>query len=194
LPKAQAERWAERVRRLVPAGWTVSIRGNDVVIQRDRQVRFAEASINAPPGDRRPTTLQEGPYRLTLRFARRMSLDEYEALAAMNAASETQRDRLLAESRLPHKFGQIIATTPDEEVRFKAYREAESRLPRHDLPNLYTPDHSIHLYQSWDPTSSVHDEDAAHECRDVRDCVLRFFGKYNPDVAAGRTDPAWPEP
>ncbi len=40
-----------------------------------------------------------------------MSIDEYERLAAVNAASEKEYDRLRRAVDLPHKFGDFIAAT-----------------------------------------------------------------------------------
>src|SRR5262245_16877554 len=80
LPKAEADRWVARLRALARDGWTVSARGNDLVLQRDRPVRFARIAVNAPPGvpgqPERPPDLHEGVVRLTFRFGPRLSLDE----------------------------------------------------------------------------------------------------------------------
>jgi hypothetical protein len=194
LPRAEIEAWANRVRKLTREGWTVTIRGNDVIVQREKPVRFAQASINAPAAtSAQPPDLRVGPYRFTLRFAPKMTVDDYERRAATNAASEKERERLQEQARLPHKFGEFLATTPDEKARLRAYRAAEARLTWHELPDLYTPDHSICLYQSWDTWSWVHDKDVAAECREIRESVLRYFGMYDPAAAAGTVDAGSPE-
>jgi hypothetical protein len=198
LPRQQAESWANRVRKLTPEGWSVTIRNNDIVIQRDKPVHFAQVEINAPPrADReevRPKDLRDGSYRLTLRFTPKLSLDEYERLAAVNAVSSKERSRLAAQTRLTQKFGDLLATTPEEDARLKAYQEAVAKLPWHDLPDLYTPDHGIILLQSWSVWSYIYDKDDARECREVRDRVLIYFGMYDPAAAVGMVDAGSPEP
>ncbi len=47
LPKAEADQWAGRIQRLLHPGWSVATRGNDLIIQRDKPVRFAQVQINA---------------------------------------------------------------------------------------------------------------------------------------------------
>src|SRR5512141_2507505 len=89
LPKADAEKWAKRIQGLASDGWTVTIKDNDIILQRDKPVRFARIQVNAPfaPGEQeRKPDLREGRFCSTFRFAPRMSMDEYEKLAADNAA------------------------------------------------------------------------------------------------------------
>jgi hypothetical protein len=198
LPKADAEKWVGRVRQLTPEGWTVSARGNDVLVQRDKPVPFARAEVNAPPlppgAVPPPADLREGVYRLTLRFAPRMSYDEYEKLAAMNAASDRERERLQRALGLPHKFDDFIATTPEEKDRLQSYREAVKKLTWHTLPDLYTPDYSIFLFFSHDGWSYVSDKKAAAECAEVEGVLLKYFGMYSPRAAAGGQGVGRPEP
>lgn len=198
LSKAQAEAWAARLRKLAPEGWTVSTRGDDLILERDRPVVFVHADINAPaatPDEApRPENLSRGPYRLTLRFAPKMALEDYEAIAATNAENARRREDLLRESGLRYKFGEVVTTTPEEEARLKALREAEAKLPLRDLPHLYTPEHSVHLLQSWSGFARVEDRGVARECREVRESVLRYFGMYDPAAACGKVDAGRPEP
>ena len=112
-------------------------------------------------------------------------MDEYDRLAAVNAATEKETDRLREAVRLPHKFGEFVAVTPDEKKRVEEFQAAVTKLPRHDLPDLYTPDYSIYLYFSWDGWSFPADESIAAECADVEKTLLRYFGMYNPKAAAG---------
>ncbi len=65
LPKAEADQWAGRIQKLLPSGWSVSIRGNDLVVQREKPVRFARIPINAPAAplpEQPPAALREGTY------------------------------------------------------------------------------------------------------------------------------------
>lgn len=187
LPREDAEKWAARIRKLARDGWTVSVRGNDVVLERDKPVRFARALPNEPHvlGPERIPDLTEAPFRLTLRFAPLVSVDEYERLAAINAGSERERDRLKRAVGVPHKFDEFVATTPTEKERVREYREAIKKLPHYDLPDLYVLDYSIYLLRSQDGWSYVYDKNVAAECHDVEQTLLRYFGMYHPAAAAG---------
>ena len=115
-----------------------------------------------------------------------MSIDEYDRLAAVNAASEKKYDQLHWAVGLPHKLDEFIATTPEEKKRVEEFRAAAAKLPRHTLPDLYTPDHSIYFLHSKDGWSFPADEAVAAECRDMEDTLMQFFGMYNPAAAARR--------
>jgi hypothetical protein len=58
-------------------------------------------------------------------------------------------------------------------------------LPRHTLPDLYTPEHSISFFHPWDWWSSPAKKEVAAECQDVQERLMRFFGMYDPSAAAG---------
>src|SRR5580692_13006209 len=81
LPKEDAEKWVKRIRLLTGDGWTVSANGNDIIIQRCKAVRFGDGAPNQPDLGNREPRLVEGKFKLTLEFAPKMSLDEYERLA-----------------------------------------------------------------------------------------------------------------
>ena len=198
LPKADAENWAKRIQGLARDGWTVTIKDNDIILQRDRPVRFARVQANAPglaAGEKERTPdLHEGRFRLTFRFAPKLSMDEYEKLAAENAASDAEQDRLRRAVGLPHKFDDFIAVTPEEKRRLKDYREAVAKLKRHALPDLYSTDYSIFLLYGHDGWSYVYDKDVEAECRDVEETLLRYFGMYSPRAAARGTSAGRHEP
>ncbi len=190
IPKADVDRWSARIRLLVPNGWTVVSNGNDIVIQRNKIVQWASAEINgqaltstAPSTIPQPTT--ERTYRLTLRLAPKLSMDEYEHLAAANVATQKVRDTLaLNIADIPHKFDDYIATTPDETRRLAAFREADAKFRFYPLPDLYCTDYSIKLEGAEDGFSYVYEPDVASECENVKQAVLRFFGMYDPHQAA----------
>lgn len=197
LPKADAENWAMRIHGFARDGWTVTIKANDIILQRDKPVRFARIQVNAPfaPGEKERTPdLREGRFRLTFRFAPKMSMDEYEKLAAENAASDAEQDRLKRALGLPHKFDDFIARTPEEKRRLKGYREAVAKLKRHALPDLYSTDYSIFLVYGHDGWSYVYDKDVAAECQNVEETLLRYFGMYSPRAAARGTSAGRHEP
>ncbi|MGH7223384.1 MAG: RNA polymerase sigma factor, partial [Gemmataceae bacterium] len=183
LPKKDADKWAERLRHLTGQGWTVSASGNDLVIQRDKPVRFADGSPNQAAGPGLPR-LVEGTFKLTLQFAPKLSLDDYERLAAVNAASDQETQKLLKTLDLPIGWGGRHASTPEEKERLRVYREAVAKLPRHVLPDLYCPEYSIFFFNREPGWLYVYDKDvAAAECDKVQENLLRFFGMYDPKAA-----------
>jgi hypothetical protein len=181
LPKEEAEKWVTRVRRLVPEkGWTVRIRGNDIVIQREQAVKFVAYLPNSPD-DAEPMRF-ENTYRITLRFGRKTSQDEYETMVAENRASDKRSDELRESLRgIPHKFQEYAPSTDEEKAAVKKYHEAVKKLIRHELPDLYTPDRSIKVIQSWHWLEHVDKE--FEECGAVEKALLHFFGVYDGEVA-----------
>jgi hypothetical protein len=50
---------------------------------------------------------------------------------------------------LSYKFDDFVAATPAEHARVQSYREAVAKLPRHVLPDFYTPEYSIYYMHQW---------------------------------------------
>lgn len=186
LPEADGQKWAARVRKAVARdNWSVELQGNEITVRRTKPVAMARVLPNPTPGAK-PIPDGERTIRFVLRFGPKLSLEEYDRLAAVNAASAKEYDRLHRAVGLSHKFDDFIARTPEEQERVRAFRAAVAKLPRHTLPDLYTLDHSIYLLHPWDGWSSPADTTVAAECRDVQDTLLRLFGTYDPDAAARR--------
>ncbi len=183
LPKADGQKWVTRIKAVTWDGWSVELQGNEITVRRSKPVAMVRVFPNAAPGAK-PTPDGERAIKFVLRFAPKMSMDEYDRLAAVNAASEKEYDRLHRAVGLTHKFDDFIATTPEEKKRVDEFRAAVAKLPRHTLSDLYTPDHSIYFLHTWDGWSSPADEAVAAECREVEDTLMRFFGMYNPAAAA----------
>src|SRR5207253_3243942 len=93
--KQEGEQWIARLRAVTPAGWSIAQHGDTIAIQRDEPVEWKWWPINA---DAEPSPaaadLHPAVFRLTLKFGPAMSVEDYERLAAMNAASAQERDRL----------------------------------------------------------------------------------------------------
>jgi hypothetical protein len=189
LSKADGEKWVARVRKLTRDGWTVSLNGNEITIRRDKPVAVALVVPNMAPGQK-PLPDGEATVRFVLRFAPRMPADEYDRLAAENAKSADEYGRLHRAVGLPHKFDDFIAKTDEEEERVRAFREAVAKLPRHDLPVLYAPDHSIFVVTA-DAGFSCRfpaDEAVCAEVLDVGHTLERYFGMYDPRMRRCEAD------
>src|SRR5262249_39657287 len=148
--------------------------------------RFVISGMQQMPGSDRTPYLEERRVRFVLRFAPHLSMDDYERLAVVNAASEKERDRLRSALRMAGKGENIIAVTPEEKERLRAYREAVARLPRYDLPDLYTPDHSVCLFRPGDGRSWIYEKDPAwYGVEQFEKTLLKHFGMYNVTAARG---------
>lgn len=200
MPPAQSAKWAARIRKMCPLGWTVTARGNDITVQRDKPVAFFSSAhlINAPMStpeqqreeqerEKQRVVVRDRVFRLTLEFAPRLSQDQYDALAARNAATEKADHALRRKHKVIAKYNIIRSYTPAERARGTAYRNAAKRLVWHRLPDLYTTEHSATLFQSWrwleylDPK----DEETAADCGGVLEAIEKLFGLYDPNVARG---------
>ncbi|MBA4062373.1 MAG: hypothetical protein C0501_01455 [Isosphaera sp.] len=188
LPKADGDKWVARVRKAVGRdGWSVGLNGNEITVRRDKPVGVVD---NPPNGTWRfqpeGKADREREVRFVLRFAPKLSADEYDRLAAVNAASEKEADKLFGTVRdIPHKFDDFLAKTADEKERVRAYREAVAKLPHHDLPDLYTPDHSIFFHSTEDGWSHPADKDILAEVLGVKDTLRAYFGVYDPRASSG---------
>jgi hypothetical protein len=185
LPEADGQKWVARVKAVSRDGWSVELQGNEITVRRSKPVAMVRVLPNSADDDK-PIPDGKRTIKFVLRFAPKMSMDEYERLAAVNAASEKEYDRLHRAVGLPHKFYEFLPTTPEEKKRVEEFRAAVAKLPRHTLPDLYTPDHSIYFLHSKDGWSSPADEAVVAECEDMEDTLMRFFGMYNPAAAARR--------
>src|SRR5262245_46928033 len=80
LPEADGQKWAARVGKAVSRdNWSVEVRGNEITVRRDKPVRMARVLPNSPPGAK-PIPDGERTIRFVLRFAPKMSVDEYDRL------------------------------------------------------------------------------------------------------------------
>jgi len=187
---ADSQKWAARIRKFCPKGWTVTARGNDIIVQRDGLVHFTQMPINAPAIEHRvkekKVVIADEVYRLTLQFAAFLSQDEYDRRVAENDASRREDERLRRKYKVGGKFGQIISVTEDDKKREQAYRAEAAKLTYHRLPDLYSPQHSITLYQSWNWAEYLDSGDEAidAECNEVEETIVKFFGNYNYLVAS----------
>lgn len=185
LPKADGDKWAARVKKVVGRDdWTVTADGNEIVVKRNKPVSLARLGPNAAPNEK-PAPAGERTPKFVLRFAPKLSLEDYEQLVAVNEASDKERDRLHRAVNLPHKFDEFIAKTPEEVARVRAYHEAVAKLRFHDLPDLYTPDHSVFFFEAGDGWTFPADETDRAVTADVRETLKRYFGMYSPSAASG---------
>lgn len=196
LPEADGKKWAARVEKAVARkGWTVEVKGNEITVRRDKPVEMVRELPNAPfPG--KPSPDGERTVRYVLRFAPKMTIDEYDKLAAVNATSDKEYDRLKQEVGVAHKFDDFSPRTDEEKKRVADFKAAVAKLPRHALPDLYTPDHSIYFLHPWDGSHPA-DEKVTAECDAVAGVLLRLFGMYSPSVAGngpGKLGEYLPEP
>lgn len=191
LPDADGQRWVARVRKAVSRNeWSVERKENDIAVRRIKPVPMTRVQINAAMTSvhdkpKPPFIYGEHTVKYVLRFAPKMSMDEYERLATVNFESEREQDRLFLALRFPNKgIDNVIATTPDEKKRLEEFRATVAKLPRHTLPDFYTPDYSIFFLQSGDGWSYPADKNISAECENVRDTLERYFGMYDPAAAA----------
>ena len=186
LPDADGQKWAARVRKAAARdGWTVAVKGNEIEVRRDKAVAMEYQAPNGMIGAA-PTPTGDRVVKFVLQFGPKVSADDYDRLAAVNAASDKEYDRMLRAVNVTYKFDQFAPTTAEEKERVRMFKEAVAKLPRHALPDLYTPDHSI-IFLHGDGWSYPVAADVRAECADVEQVLLRLFGMYSPAAASGRS-------
>jgi hypothetical protein len=132
-------------------------------------------------------------YRIKLRFAPKISQDQYEERAAENHATQQIARKFrtkLKLDKIPHKFDQYIPQDGDQIQRLGYYNDLVRKLPFHELPDCYSPDHSVFYQSGWPDSSRLYDKDEYYECLHAEHSLLRLFGLYS--VALAKTGfPRW---
>lgn len=203
MPQSQSIKWAARLRKLCPPGWTVSARGNSVIMQRERPVAFLSSAhlINAGPKplseeeeqqererEKQRVVVRDRVYRLTIEFGPRLSQDQYEKLAAANEATRRADWALRRKHKVEGgKFNIISSYTPEQKAREQAYRAEAKKLVWHQMPDLYSTDLRASLFHSWNWLEHLDpkDEEAAAECSEVMQSLVNLFGVYDANAARG---------
>ncbi len=190
MPETDLQKWALRLKKLCRSyEWTVTAKGNDIIMERDKPVMFGRP-INGPTSESSKGPRIEGIYRITLRFAPEMSLDEYEKLKTENEASDLEDQKLKRKHNISTRFGGTYASGDDAKKREQAYREEFEKLVYHRLPHFYAPQYSITYYHSWRWFEYLDsgDADVDEECNGIKEAITKYFGTYNYLVAIGSSD------
>jgi hypothetical protein len=189
LPEAESQRWLARFRQVYcrAPGWSVTAQGNEFVIQRGQPAAMQMTPDNGPMvQEPLHVPAGESKLRLVLRFGPKMSMDEYDRLAAINDASEHEREQLRARYHLI-KFDDSTPPRPDESKNVQEYREAAKKFPRQVLPDFYTPDYSIYYTHCWNAICSPVDKSLWEQWQGIEAQLIRGFGVYNSLVIDERT-------
>jgi hypothetical protein len=195
LADAEASKWVSRFEKLLPKGWSVSRDADVFTIERNEPVEIIN-EINrpaAPPNEsaeermaREKSYVVKDAYRITLKFARRISQDQFEELTAVNKTTLAEAEKLRAKMKLRNiarKFNQYVPRNAEEHERLASYNDAVRKLPYHHLPDCYCSDFSV-FYQSGRPLRTrLYDKDEYYECMNVEHSLLRLFGVYSVALA-----------
>jgi hypothetical protein len=100
----------------------------------------------------------------------------------LRASHNKEYDRLHRAVGLTHKFSDLIATTAEEQERVRKFQEAVAKLTYHELPDMYTPDHSLYFHR--EPKGRIispfpTDKTIQEECAAVEEKLKLGFGKYD---------------
>ena len=195
LTELEAKKWVSRFEKLLPKGWTVSHEADVFTIERNDPVQMIN-EINRPPAAdseapeeaeaREKENVISAPYRIKLKFALRISQDQFDDLTAANKTTFAEVERLRTKMKLrsiSHKFDQYIPRNADERERLVAFNEAVRKLPYHDLPDCYTPDFSVFYQSGWPSGARLYEKDEYYECLHVEHSLLRLFGVYSVALA-----------
>jgi hypothetical protein len=188
----ELEAAAARIREAVGEAWKVDVRDRDLVIEHRSPFAFADVEINGPgraAGEpERKVDTREQICRYTLRFVEKLSSERYGKWRKDNRAMQATREELQAKvAHISHKFDSYLPADDTQRRQLAEYRRAVAGLMFHDLPDLYSPEHGIQLFRSWDWSEYIHDESQNAVAREFESTLLRLFGVYDPLVAADRT-------
>jgi hypothetical protein len=203
LSDAVGDQWLARIRQVVPEkSWSVKRDGDVFEIARTEKIEFVNY-VNGPAAPKNESTeerrarLQDSIYkadfRIRMRFAPRMTMTEYEKLAAINDESAQQVKKLRnGLSDIRQKFDSYSSINQDEVRRLDAFNTAVAKLPYHELPELYCDEFSIHFAPGYLVSGVVpFDKTIREECDSIIRSLLRLFGTYDTRVARGERRPQW---
>lgn len=203
LSDVVGQQWLTRIRAVLPEkSWSVQ-RDRDVFqIARTEEVEFIN-TINAPPvleeetaeerREREKKSSFKETFRLRLKFAPKLSLNEYEERAAINDESERQVETLRKGLKgISHKFDHYDPSSREEADRLRRYNTAVARLPWCALPDLYCDEFSVYFDTGFlDTGIRPLDEEVREECDSVAERLLTLFGVYDPRIARRERLPRW---
>ena len=169
-----ANLWSQRMRDLLPSGWTVSTRDDTILVQRDQPaVTNDEAARDWDREHAFPAS-----YEIRFTFQDKMSLPTYARLNAENAAYDKHRAQMKRDMRnIPHKFDSFIPDTPEQRTRVAEYEKFLASY--HPLPDFYCDDYSVTSSAPDDGTLIIYDPPGADtECKNVKQRILSLFHPY----------------
>lgn len=181
LPTAIPRDAESAVRGVMPKGWAVSIKGESIVIRRDKDVGVFNTVGLPPMLDERVIVHFTQPYLITLRFRAQVGLEEYKQLRRENAAIdrklEVLRDGLRA-ARIRHKFDDWLPETDEQKSLVAEYRAAQKANPWHRLPDGYTETHSVEIGDPVPFPLAISRDEERKECEAVMKAVRGLFKSY----------------
>ncbi len=183
---------ARRLREAVGDNyWKVEVRDREIIIEAPRSVAFAYTPVNSPagvPADGEELTRLK-VCRYTLRFGRRLQEAEYKRLRGEHQAMMKKYEALQASVRhIDHKFDHYLPSSEADKKLLAEYCRAVATLRFPELPDLYTPDHSVRLYRSWTVAREYPKKKLARaQMQELEGTLLKLFGVYHPRVAGDRS-------
>ena len=193
---AEIEASAASIKESIGNGWKIDVRGRDIVIEMDKPIAFANVDINAPAvfskaeakAHEAAKTTTMKVCRYTLRFDNKLTKPIYEKLREENRAIEKRREALRAKVRhIGHKFDQYLPQNEVEKQQVEEYRQGLKKLISHDLPDLFSTDHSIRVYRSWSFGEYPHNKEVMMRISRLEQRLQKLFGVYDPMVIQNRT-------
>jgi hypothetical protein len=181
-----------QVRAVLPDGWTVEAKGNQLTVRRKQAVQVVWIAPNAPDSGvaKEPPTRTE-TYTLTFEFGPRLDPEDY--LRKKSEREKMGRDlsAMCAEMQrhIPHKFDSFIPDkeNADDVKQVKEYEEAKKRLEEFVLPDYFTDRHGVR--QPYPPLgwwSHIASPEVSEECYFVRRKVILLFQPYEMTTATYR--------
>lgn len=180
-PPAVPEAAIRAVRGAAPKGWTVSAKGDTLVVRRDTPV-WLYNPIGAPPNLTPQQLASQRDYEIRLTFRARVGPEDFAKQQKENeqrgATIEKMREGLRA-AGIRHKFDEWLPNSDLQEEMVAAYRAEQKKL--HRLPDLYSDTHSIGVADSQGHFLLFTDAGERDECAAAKTVLRKPFKSYCPD-------------
>lgn len=177
-PPAVPETAIRAVKEAAPKGWTVSVKGDALVVRRDAKVALYNP-FGRPPNLTNEQLASPWDYEIRLRFRARVGPAGFAKQQKENEQRaetiEKMREGLRA-AGIRHKVDEWLPNSDLQEEMVAAYRAEQKKL--HRLPDLYSDTHSIDVEDSQGSYLLFTDEKERDECAAAKKALLKLFKSY----------------
>lgn len=179
LPAADIAHIADKVRTLLPKGWTAKVQDDRIDVIRDEAVEFYNG-VSLPyfrtDADMKAyvkPNIRKTAFDITLRITKRMSVAEYDKVRDENLKAEKRGSA-------------AIRNSGDLKTDLHMFLKEHPELGYRQLPTFYTEKYSIYLSVAVHPVMCFYSDEVGEECNTVVEHLNSAFRQYAEAPATPR--------
>ena len=167
----------ETIRAAMPAGWKLSVESDKALLRPLQPIKMIYM-VSYPAYTKPEDCVVPDEYLITLRFGSLVSPEEYQRLAAQNAATCKQMKALYEEMRKADIIlkGEFRPVTPEQHKLVEEYKKLDASL--HELPDACGKDFSVWIFDSRTSWLEFLRAEDGKMCSDVMNKARALFTPY----------------